>query len=409
MFTLVQDGGLKIVDSVSCLIQRGCKLFRLNQFTEGGTYIRGAFILVESLFRDMATKEQYHQKEPPIWIFGLWKLLTEDVPHDISKLFLSHVMAMIRQVLPAMHPAQEIMRCLYRAHNGSPRDAFTDFILSTWIDSTDEISCLINSSWLHTAACLPAVFWMGDTGSRRRQLQETAMEFRRVEDVETWKRRNTDLAFPLCDQKQLFYPAPSHTEILTLMWLRHTVVESNKIYHSTRLSEENYENDQGSEIHVFESATLTRLELSIGNESREGGCDNVRILSGDVYQVGYLHNLQQEEIQILYHQHNLKSHAFEKATAMFQATHGIEVEKGAWFQWLQILEDSLIGRRNLPRVCERKRAESIISHELFRNKGFRCNYMATQYGEIGIAEERRDESSELQDGYMYVHLGRFQN
>jgi hypothetical protein len=128
---------------------------------------------------------------------------------------------------------------------------------------------MFNKFVLAAHSCLfAAVFCMGDTGSCRRQLQETAMEFRRVEDVETWKRRNTDLAFPLCDQKQLFYPGPSHTEILTLMWLRHTVVESNKICHSTRLSEENYKNDQSSKIHVFQSATLARLELGIGKESR---------------------------------------------------------------------------------------------------------------------------------------------
>lgn len=237
------------------------------------------------------------------------------------------------------------------------------------------------------------------------------MEFRRVEDIETWQQRNKDLAFILCDQRQLYFPAPFHTGILTLMWLRRSVVDSSKAHRSTLLSQKSHKNNRSNEICVFKSAILTRLELSLGKENNQGGCDNIRVLSGDVYHVGHLHHPRQgEEIETFKQRHNLDSHGFEKATTMFQATHGIETEKGAWFQWLQILEESLISRWDLPRVCEKQRAESVISHESFQGKGFICSYMATQYGEIGIIddEERQDPSS-LKDGCMYVSVGKFQN
>lgn len=410
IFHSAKVGGLKVVDSISILLRQGCKLFRLNRFAEGGTYIRAAFILVENLFKEMTGR---NERQPPMWIFGLWRLLAEDVLHDISTLLLAHVTAMAHQLLPRMHPAQEITRCLCRVHNISTRQVFTQFISSTWADVVHHVASQLRSRGLNAATCLPPTFWMGEINGHLRQFQETFLEFGRVESIETWQQRNKDLAFFLCNQKQLFFPTPFHTDVLTLMWLRYSVVDSTDACQNTLLSQGSHQDGQRKEILVVKSAILTRLELSLGKDKNQGSYDDIRVLSGDVYQVGHLHRPRQgEDIETFKQRHILNNYEFEKATAMFRATRGVETETVAWFHWLKILEGSLISEWDQPKVLEKQRAESVILHESLRAKGVICDYMATRHGEIGIVEkESRPNLRDVppKDNAMYPGIGILQN
>jgi hypothetical protein len=149
-------GGLNVLDSMSLLLQRGLNLFQVNRFSEGGTYIRGAFILVEVLFG--TTRTCRLDKQQLAWIFGFWKLLSECCYHDISRMLLIHMTKMAQKYLPKMHPLQEILCCLCRVHTSSEHELFTQFISSIWTDAIHAIEGHLNSSGMVAAVCLPYNF-----------------------------------------------------------------------------------------------------------------------------------------------------------------------------------------------------------------------------------------------------------
>jgi hypothetical protein len=117
---------------------------------------------------------------------------------------------------------------------------------------------------------------------------------------------------------------------------------------------------------LVKTAILTRLELSIGKGCNQAGYDDVRVLSGDVYQVGHLHHLQLgQDIEAFKKRHNLDMNSFEKAKSVFQATSGAETENMTWFKWLQTLEESLIGSWDQPLIRERQGPNRLCSISVY--------------------------------------------
>lgn len=393
LFHSGQTIGSCVLDSMFLLLQRGLKLFQVNRFAEGGTYVRNAFVLVDTLFRTAASGSR-GDRQQLAWIFRLWKLVTELLPHDISRLLMTHILKMAQKYLPGMHPLQEILCCLCRVHNRSEREVFAHFIYSTWTDAIDTITRLLDSSGSIPAVCLPHNFWREEPNGHLRQFQEIVMESWREETIESWQQREEDLAFPLCARRQLFHASPSQTGILTLMWLRHSVVDGVNGTGAPNLLKQNDKNCVNVENCVVKTAILTRLELSVGKENYQANHNHIRVLSGDVYQVGHLHQPRPgEDIEVFKERHSLDTHGFERAKNIFQNTGGAEMEKGTWFKWLQTLEDSLSRPWSQQLVQERQRVESIILHKCLRGTGFICDYMATKHGGIGIMSEVDEQKS----------------
>lgn len=364
-------------------------------------------MVVEKLFKDMARQNFSYKKQPPVWIFGLWRIFTGKLPYDISRMFLTHAMALGNQFLPEMHPALEIMRCLSGRNGINTRQLFTDFISSIWIDSVKEIASLLESRGMTAASSLPPSIWMGAANSPFHQSQESVLEFRRLENIETWQQRNTDFAFTLCRPRQIFHCAPSHSDILTLMWLRQSVVDTTRLAQLVGVSNEGH---QRGEISLVKSAILTRLELSLGMECDQGRYDDIRILAGDVYQVAHHHRWHGDNMDSFKLRHTLDQDALEKSKMLLQQTKGMETERSSWFKWLQILEASLIGRRDQPELHETQPTESAVSHELLDGRGMLCDYTVTKYGTIGVVKGNCEKDPEaMEEGWMCSGLVILQN
>ncbi|KAE8336058.1 hypothetical protein BDV24DRAFT_168617 [Aspergillus arachidicola] len=193
------------------------------------------------------------------------------------------------------------------------------------------------------------------------------------------------------------------------MWLRRSLVKAADATGSPhRYLQQGYTQQVDSKNFLVETATLTRLELSVGKLDHSDEFEDIRVLSGDVHQVRYLHGPQPgEDIDIFMGKHNLDTPNFEILKNKFQATSGLETDKTTWLKWLQILEESLIGPWE-----RRQRLESVVLHQDLRGKGLICTSIATEDGEIGIrkiAEQEEDPRSALEAGWMSVDMALFQN
>lgn len=391
---------------MSLLLQHGLKLFQANRFSKGGSYIQAAFVFVEFHIEKLS-KSADRDEQPLSWIFGLWKLLTSSLPHELSRMLLAHIMKVSQIYFSETHPMLEILRCLYGVHREEGQEFFLSFISSTWADAIKAIAILLRSGGLDPVVCLPHSLWIGDTNGHC-QFQDNTLEFRRTETIESWQQRVNELSFTLCDNRQLYHPAPSHTDVLTLMWLRRSLVNTVDASGSPQHFVQGDTQNINLKNFLVKTATITRLELSVGEQNHPSGSEDIRVLSGDVYQVRHLHGPRSEEdIDTFKGKHNLDTHNFEILKNKFQATSGVETDKATWLKWLQILEESLIG----PWECG-QRLESVVSYQCLRGKGFICTSIATKEGEIGIRKIARDNDnpgSTLKDGCMLVDVGLFQN
>lgn len=405
MFYSVRMCGLSNIDVLSLLLQHGLKLFRANRFSSGGSYIRAAFIFVEFHIKELS--EARKDEQSLSWVFGLWKLLTSSLPHELSRALITHVVKVSQIYFAEMHPLLDILRCLQGVHREKDQESFLSFISSTWADAINSIRILLESSGLDAEACLPHSLWTVDNNGHC-QFQDVILEFRRTEPIESWRQHVEGLSFPFCKNRQLHEAAPSHKDVLTLMRLNRSLVDTVDVIASHRLSANGDTQNVNLKKFLVKTANVTRLELSVGEQNHPSGFEDIRILSGDVYQVRYLHGPRSgEDFDAFKSKHNLDTHNFQILKNRFQATEGIETDKLTWFKWLQILEESLIG------PWERgQRLQSVVANQSVRGKGLICTYLATKAGEIGIKEMSKGElrpENNVGDGVMSVDVGFLQN
>lgn len=405
IFCSARISGQNSIDVVSILLQHGLKLFKQSRFSKGGSYLRAAFIFVEFHFESLS-KFVHRDDQPLSWIFGLWTLLTSGLPSELSKMLLAHIMKLSRAYFPETHPMLEILRCLFNVHKEGHED-FLSFISSTWTDAINALRALLQTSGLDAEVCLPDNLWMGDINGRY-QSQDDILEFRRTETIEPWQQRVKELSFAFCNNRQIYRPSPCHTNVLTLMWLRRSLVKAAGATGSFHRYVQGYTHQVDSKNFLVKTATLTRLELSVGKPNHSGELEDTRVLSGDVYQVRHLHRPRPgDDIDTFMGKHNLDIHDFEILKNKFQATSGLETDKATWLKWLQILEESLIGPWE-----RRQRLESVVSHQDLRGKGLICTSIATKDGQIGIrkiSKEEEDLGNTLGAGWMSIDVGLFQN
>jgi hypothetical protein len=397
--------GLNTIDVVSLLLQYGLKFFQENQFSKGGSYIQAAFIFVE-FHVDQLSKAVNPEEQSLSWIFGLWRTLTSGIPHELSRILLGHIMKVSHIHFSEMQPMLEILRCLYDFLKEEGQELFLSFISSIWADAINTIDILLQSGGLYAVVCLPHSLWMNENNGHC-QFQDKVLEFRRVETFESWQQRLKSLSFPLGDTRQIYYPSPSHTDVLTLIWLRRSLVHKDDAIASPRLSVQGDTQHVDRKSFLVKTASVTRLELSVGKWNYSSESDNIRVLSGDMYQVRQLHGPRLGEgIDTFKGKQTLDLPNFEIMENKFQATRGVETDKVNWLKWLQILEESLIGPWEAG-----QRLESVVSCQCLRGKGVICTNIATKEGEVGIrkiANEDDDEST-LEDGWLRCDIAFFQN
>jgi hypothetical protein len=404
-------GMLSIVDSISVLIKQGCKMFQVQRFSEGGAYIRAGFVLVEDLLQSMAAESASITQRSPMWVSAFWNLLTT-IPNDLSKALLRHLRAMAYATVPRRHPINEILECIHHIQISTTHEIFSIWMSSMSTDIIDEFSCIPTCQGKNPSVCLLDTFWLGHKNSQA-PIEEMLLEFRRVEPIRDWQQRDKLFSFNLCTPRQLYHPGPAHKEVLTLLWLRRYVVDGVNIHSGDQWQVESSNANGTNEICQVKSAVLNRLELSLGEDTVGGSKNHLSILAADVFQSKHIHYPRHgEETTAFRNRHVLNSHGFNKMVHKLQDTHGIETEAGAWFKWLQILEGSLTNEEIQPQPREQRRPQSILSFKNMRGKGFSCDYMATQYGEIGINPEEETRSwreADLEGDSMWIHIGILQN
>ncbi|KAL2864230.1 Clr5 domain-containing protein [Aspergillus lucknowensis] len=405
IFHSAQIRSLNSIDIVSLLLQHVLKLFQQSRFSKGGSYVRAAFVFIEFHIEGLS-KFVRRDEQPLSWIFGLWALLTSGLPSELSQMLLAHFMKLSRAYFPEMHPMSEILRCLFNAHKEG-HENFLSFIFSTWADAINALRALLQTSGLDAEVCLSHNLYMGDINGHF-QFQDDISEFRRTETIESWHQRVKELSFVLCNNRQLYQPSPSHTHVLTLMWLRRSLVKAVDATRSSHRYVQGYTQQVDSKNFLVKTASVTRLELSVGRRDHSSESEDIRVLSGDVYQVRHLHGPRPgEDSDTFMGKHNLDTHNFEILKNKCRATSGIETDKATWLRWLQILEESLIGPWE-----RRQRLESVVLHQDLRGKGLICTSISTKDGEVGIrkmAKKEENPESSLDTGWMLIDEALFQN
>ncbi|KAH8689875.1 hypothetical protein BGW36DRAFT_364616 [Talaromyces proteolyticus] len=398
MSHLPGDHFLNIIDCISLLLQQGLGLFEIQMFVEGGTYVRAAFVFVEFLFKEMSKGERPGGKSLA-WIFGLWILLRKTAMPDISGTLFKHMTKMAKTYLPKAHPALEILCNLYHVYEGDDYDGFMRFISSTWADSIHAITSVFNSTGRNAAPYLPHSLWMGESSGHLRQFQETVLEFWRPDTIKSWRQRMKKCSLVVCDNRQLYLPAPAHEGVLTLIWLRRFLIDDFMDPRGSNLPMLHSVHDTRMGNYVIKTAIATRLELSVGKENSLGTSTSIRVLSGDVYQVGHLHQIRPgEDISAFKDDYDLGISSFENLKTAFQSTSGLENENSTWFNWLRILEESLM------EPGESQGIDSVVSCTCLRGKGLSFDYMRSENGELGIDKYKMDSGGPDKpfpsDGYM---------